>query len=238
MSSGLGDASMPESSLSRIVRLPRYDSKGQTKARRHLRPPHAQLPEQKLTRPDTNKNFINVTTGRQIHLIQHGSVARLPGFLGLQLHLSESNPVHDVTGVSHQVLNRLGLVGRRLLLIEDDPAQAHLYFIRLTRAGATVVVVSDRQLSTLSHRDLTAFDGIVVDLEMPLRRGTEIVAWLRVSGYPGALVGFSSRLTEELIDLWLAAGCDEVRLKASEELVSVIIAAVDSRASMTSRASA
>jgi hypothetical protein len=46
-------------------------------------------------------------------------------------------------------------------------------------------------------------------------RGTEVVARMRADGFRGAVVGFSANLTDELSELWEAAGCDAVLRKDS-----------------------
>jgi len=113
------------------------------------------------------------------------------------------------------------LAGRRILLVEDSPADHYVYKSALTRAGADVAAVTDGPLAIAAAACRT-FDAIVVDLMLPGMRGTEVVANLRARGYAGRLVGLSAYLTDEISELWVAAGCDEVLAKRDGGLAAFL----------------
>jgi two-component system response regulator MtrA len=115
------------------------------------------------------------------------------------------------------------LAGRRVLLVEDREDERQLYGAVLTRAGAEVDVVTDAGAALDASR--RGYDAIVLDLVMPGLRGTETAVLLRSRGFDGALVGHSAMLTPEVVELWRAAGCDDVIPKGErfvDSLVEVI----------------
>ena len=107
----------------------------------------------------------------------------------------------------------VSLDGCRVLLVEDHPADAYVYKTVLTRAGANVSAVSTGPLAVAAVGSGLPFHVVVLDLVLPGMRGTEVSAVLRSRGFDGAIVGVSAFLTDELADLWLAAGCDAVLRK-------------------------
>ena len=72
-----------------------------------------------------------------------------------------------------------------------------------------------------------AFDGFVLDYEMPELDGISLAARLREAGFTGAIIGVSGAVTADEEDRWVAAGCDRVLCKGHSlpDFVSAVAAA-------------
>ena len=110
------------------------------------------------------------------------------------------------------------LTGCHVLVADDDPDTREFYRLTLGRAGAEPTLVADGASAVQAWRDAEGsgrrFDAAVLDLVMPHMRGTELSATLRANGFAGAILGISAAASPEEVELWLAAGCDEVLEKA------------------------
>lgn len=120
----------------------------------------------------------------------------------------------------------LPLTGCRVLLVEDDPADAHGYGTILAQAGATVTAAPDAEHAVALIGSGGPFNVLVIDLVLPGMRGTELVAVIKTGGFRGALVGISAHLTDEVVELWYAAGCDVVIPKDQGESLVATTAAL------------
>lgn len=108
------------------------------------------------------------------------------------------------------------LQGRNILLIEDDPQHCHLLSLILTRAGANVAAEADGLLDHVTASQLDRLDAVIVDFLLPGRRGTELVAALRMEGFRGLIVGIASVITSDVVELWQSAGVNAVLLKSGD----------------------
>lgn len=114
------------------------------------------------------------------------------------------------------------LQGRRVLLVEDSPPDLYIYKTVLARAGADVSAVTNGELAIAATSSGEPFHVIVVDFKLPGVRGTEVAAVIRSRGFSGTIVGLSAFLTDEIVELWLAAGCDAVARKTNDGLEKFI----------------
>lgn len=105
------------------------------------------------------------------------------------------------------------LQGRRILVADDTDSDRYILKTLLERAGAAVALVDDGAPALATIQSGIRFDAAVLDLRLPEMRGTEIAAGFRARGFRGAIIGISSFLTQEIVDLWLAAGCNAILSK-------------------------
>jgi two-component system chemotaxis response regulator CheY len=87
---------------------------------------------------------------------------------------------------------------RRILSVDDEPALRHVVALHLQRVGYEVETASDGH-AAWQHivQDLTRFDAVVTDNQMPQLSGIALVEKLRASGFTGKIVFFSSTLAPQ-----------------------------------------
>jgi signal transduction histidine kinase/ActR/RegA family two-component response regulator len=112
------------------------------------------------------------------------------------------------------------LAGYRILLAEDSPDNQRLIRHLLQRAGAEVVLADNGQLALDSAvnelRQGTAFDLVLMDMQMPVLDGYEATTRLRAAGYRQPIVALTAHALSSEHDKCRAAGCDEVCTKPIE----------------------
>ncbi|HEX8849079.1 MAG TPA: response regulator transcription factor [Gemmatimonadaceae bacterium] len=100
----------------------------------------------------------------------------------------------------------------RILVIEDDQAVSRLLRVVLSEQGYTIDVANNgeegRALALAS-----AYDGIVLDLELGDRHGVEVLQTLRRSGKMTPVLVLTGRDDSETIVKALDAGADEYAVK-------------------------
>ncbi len=89
----------------------------------------------------------------------------------------------------------------RILCVDDEPWIRDLLRLLLQRAGYSVETAADGQdaWETLS-RDLTAFDLVITDNEMPKLSGLALVERLRDAGFTRNVVMFSASVLSQAGD--------------------------------------
>jgi CheY-like chemotaxis protein len=116
---------------------------------------------------------------------------------------------------------------RRILVVNDDPQISKLVSLQLSTMNAGVDVVHDGE-QALSAVDKTAFDVILMDVEMPALDGVETTRRLRDNGYGGCIVamtaqagpGDAERLLESGFNHYLAKPFTRDRLASLLETLS------------------
>ena len=99
-------------------------------------------------------------------------------------------------------------VHSRVLLVEDDPAVARLATFQLQQMNAAVELAENGQIA-VDKAMRTAYDLILMDMEMPVMDGFEAVRQLRAKGYTGTIIA-ATALTQPLdSQRCLDAGCDK-----------------------------
>ena len=96
---------------------------------------------------------------------------------------------------------------RRILVADDERSTAELFALILSYTGYDVVVAYDGEDALRKARD-TQLDAILLDEQMPFKRGSEVARELRSdpSFSDKVLVLFSS--ADEAETNWRAAGAD------------------------------
>ena len=102
------------------------------------------------------------------------------------------------------------LEGYRVLLVEDCPDQARLYYNFLKRAGADVTLECNGPAAIGQvRRAQTAFSAIVMDFQLGEMDGIVATKEIRKLGFRGAIIAFTAYDSPELRQHWKAMGCDE-----------------------------
>jgi DNA-binding response OmpR family regulator len=95
----------------------------------------------------------------------------------------------------------------RVLLVDDDPAVAHVIATLLRRSGYTVVVAGSGQ--DAAHLLDERFDALVLDLRLPGMRGDAFYyqATARQPSLNGRALFLTGDITEQAEELIRATGC-------------------------------
>ena len=122
----------------------------------------------------------------------------------------------------------LGLLGRRVLVVDDNPANLTLARAVLESAGVDVVVAGDGVLA-LEALATGSFDVVLMDVRMPRMGGPDAVARIRAgeAGRPDAPVIALTAEAEESRARLLDQGFDGVLGKPmrAAELIAAVTAA-------------
>ncbi len=103
--------------------------------------------------------------------------------------------------------NRPRLVGKRILLVEDEPDLRTLMLELLNLEGAEVTVATNGQeafTQGLAH----AFNAILMDIKMPVMDGYEATERLRKNGYRQPIIALTAHASSVDRSRCRASGCD------------------------------
>lgn len=155
-----------------------------------------------------------------------GSTFSLRIASGTQISLEDklSSAKRDVIQKSPSIGN-VPLKDRRVLLAEDSLDNQDFFTYYLTRAGATVEVVSDG-LEAVFRARKTDFDLILMDIQMPGIDGKEATRRIRKNGYRGPIVALTAHAMIEEKESCMHAGCSGHISKpvSGDQLVSDVYA--------------
>ncbi len=120
------------------------------------------------------------------------------------------------------------LVRARVLVVDDGADNRRLLSLFLSKAGAEVEFASDGY-EAIEAAQLTAFDVILMDLQMPGMDGLEATGRLRELGVRTPIVAMTAHVMAGYRERCLAAGCDAYLTKPVErEALVAICSAVTS----------
>lgn len=120
------------------------------------------------------------------------------------------------------------LVGRRVLVAEDCTDSQRLLRFVLSKAGATVTVVSNgREAVDVAMAEAPTsppFDAIVMDMQMPVMDGHTATRELRQRGFDRSIVALTAHAARGERERCIEAGCDEYLSKPFDRaaLVSAV----------------
>jgi len=120
------------------------------------------------------------------------------------------------------------LAGCRILLAEDGPDNQRLMIRILERAGATVDLAENGQIAAdsmlRSLRDGSAYDVVLMDIQMPVMDGYQATRQIREAGYEGPIAAVTAHVLEADRERCLAAGCDDYLPKpiTARDLVNLV----------------
>lgn len=121
-----------------------------------------------------------------------------------------------------------GLVGRKVLIVEDNLDNLKLLSHILTHAGAAVDSAVNGQIGVDLVRQKMlngeGFEAILLDIQMPVMDGYAAAGELRRMGFTGPIVAVTADTTDLARANCLAAGCDEYLTKPvhRHELINVL----------------
>jgi DNA-binding response OmpR family regulator len=92
--------------------------------------------------------------------------------------------------------------GPRVLLAESDKELGHFYASSLRRGGHLVFAVSNGEdalvaISAVSRGELPRPDAIIMDLEMPIHTGLELLAAMRCAGWTTPVILMSAGIDDD-----------------------------------------
>ncbi|HET9240030.1 MAG TPA: ATP-binding protein [Oligoflexus sp.] len=115
------------------------------------------------------------------------------------------------------------LRGRSLLVVEDAPDIRELLRYFLLQHGAHVETASSGQ-DALACMKRRAFDGVLMDLQMPILDGMQTMKALRASGFEGVVMAVTAHALQGEREKCLQAGFDEFVTKPLQmpEVIEII----------------
>jgi CheY-like chemotaxis protein len=128
------------------------------------------------------------------------------------------------------------LAGRRILVVEDGEDNQRLLAVYLQREGAQVETLANGKLalerlmaSDFSDGGASAFDVVLMDMQMPVMDGYTATAALRRWGYRGAIVALTAHALDSDRKRCIDAGCDDYLAKPIDRasLVSMVLGQLD-----------
>jgi len=117
----------------------------------------------------------------------------------------------------------------RILLVEDGFDNQHLIANVLRRAGAEVSIADNGQVAVdlaLAEKQAgSAFDIILMDIQMPVMDGHEATRHLRTKGHTNPIIAMTADATTEHRQKCLDSGCDDYMTKPFDISTFVTIVA-------------
>jgi CheY-like chemotaxis protein len=142
--------------------------------------------------------------------------------------MEQASASRPETSESASRSRRESLAGRRVLLVEDTPAQQRLMAALLARAGAEVVLECNGQAAVEEvfprRGEGRRFDAVVMDLRMSPVDGAEAAGELRRRGFDAPILIVTVSDDPEDEARCRAAGCDRFLRKpvASDQLLDAL----------------
>lgn len=95
-----------------------------------------------------------------------------------------------------------------VLLVEDNPVNQQLMKVILSRMGHEVTLAENGQ-QAVEAAEKTAFDIILMDIQMPVMNGLEATRALRQKGIKTPVIAVTANALKGDRDLCIQAGCDD-----------------------------
>lgn len=109
------------------------------------------------------------------------------------------------------------LAGRRLLIVDDAPANVQFLLHGLAKTGAAMMTAENGEIAVDLVRAVFGteqeFDAILLDLQMPVMDGATAAREIRGLGFSHSIIGITADAHDDARVRALAAGCDELLAK-------------------------
>ena len=155
--------------------------------------------------------FVHIGSKCLVQLITtHGSWSDIKGVVMNCRYIEQG--VHEVCMMFDSEIEPADFctaaVTYRILLAEDDEAVARLSTHHLGMLNAEVDRAKDGE-EAVNMATNAAYDGILMDLDMPVKDGLTAVRELREKGYTGRIVAVTAKSDPEIHETCIRAGCNQ-----------------------------
>lgn len=121
---------------------------------------------------------------------------------------ADARKSHDIQGL---------LPGRRLLVVDDSPANVQFLVQGLAKTGANLETAENGQLAVNRVKSSMSadrpFDAILLDLQMPVMDGFTAAAEIRDLGFRGPIIAVTAEARHVVRVRAMAAGCNDLLIK-------------------------
>jgi len=127
---------------------------------------------------------------------------------------NEGRAVDPARSTTNRVLRSTGglLVGRRILLVDDNTTNLKLFRLTLGKAGAEVITAENGKLAVDAYAR-SSFDLIVMDMQMPIMDGFAATGMLRERGARQPILALTAMSSGPDRERCIAAGCTDFLAK-------------------------
>ncbi|MEI6413318.1 MAG: ATP-binding protein, partial [Pseudomonadota bacterium] len=120
--------------------------------------------------------------------------------------------IHDSAGLAGRRALPPGIpqvprLSGRVLVAEDNPDNQRLISLLVRRTGAECVIAGNGQ-EAVEQAQVTTFDLVLMDMQMPVMGGLDAAMLLRLTGFEQPIVALTANATESHRDQASQAGCD------------------------------
>lgn len=132
-----------------------------------------------------------------------------------------TSPPHSSTmGGTDLPLQPLHWQGERLLLVDDDPINQQVIAALLSRAGLRVTIVGNgreaiQQIRAVEAGEIPPFQGVIMDIEMPLLDGQSATRLIRAmpKQHDLPIIGLTAHTLRDMRAICLQAGMNDYIVK-------------------------
>jgi PAS domain S-box-containing protein len=128
-----------------------------------------------------------------------------------------SETVMHSQAVVPKIGDGLRLDGVNVLLAEDGPDNQRLVSFVLTKVGATVTLAENGKIAVEKAMGVveagSAFDVVLMDMQMPVLDGYGAVSLLREKGYQGSIIALTAHAMEGDRQRCISVGCNDYATK-------------------------
>lgn len=156
--------------------------------------------------------------------IDKGSLFRVRVAIQIPANSNFVNQMRFESNAPEQIETKGELEGMKVLLVEDSLDNQALFSIYLNRAGVHPDLASNG-LQGVECALMSAYDVILMDVQMPVMDGITAVKNLRSKGYIGPIVALTAHAMKEERDRCLQAGFNDFLSKPAsrDDIVDMVL---------------